>query len=91
MHMQSCEWICIVVSAQCKYSVDVQWVCVYLSDLPLLYSQVHTIETPHGDLHITLHGSVNTRRPAILTYHDVGMESEYSPAVSAYTPDQECH
>uniref|UniRef100_A0A3B3QKD4 NDRG family member 2 n=1 Tax=Paramormyrops kingsleyae TaxID=1676925 RepID=A0A3B3QKD4_9TELE len=55
-----------------------QWVCVYLNgrDLPLLYSQVHTIETPHGDLHITLHGAVNTRRPAILTYHDVGMESK---------------
>ncbi|XP_048826889.1 protein NDRG2 isoform X1 [Brienomyrus brachyistius] len=36
----------------------------------------HTIETPHGDIHVTLHGTVNTRRPAILTYHDVGLESK---------------
>uniref|UniRef100_A0A8C9TTA0 NDRG family member 2 n=1 Tax=Scleropages formosus TaxID=113540 RepID=A0A8C9TTA0_SCLFO len=36
----------------------------------------HSIETPHGLLHVTLHGTGNTRRPAILTYHDVGLESK---------------
>ncbi|KAL4618295.1 protein NDRG2 isoform X1 [Arapaima gigas] len=36
----------------------------------------HNIETPHGLLHVTLHGTGNTRRPAILTYHDVGLESK---------------
>ncbi|KAL6466414.1 hypothetical protein MHYP_G00242180 [Metynnis hypsauchen] len=38
--------------------------------------QEHSIETPHGLLHVTVHGTGNTRRPAILTYHDVGMESK---------------
>ncbi|KPP60986.1 hypothetical protein Z043_120967 [Scleropages formosus] len=38
--------------------------------------QEHSIETPHGLLHVTLHGTGNTRRPAILTYHDVGLESK---------------
>uniref|UniRef100_A0A8B9JE03 NDRG family member 2 n=1 Tax=Astyanax mexicanus TaxID=7994 RepID=A0A8B9JE03_ASTMX len=38
--------------------------------------QEHSIETPHGLLHVTLHGTGNTRRPAILTFHDLGMESK---------------
>ncbi|XP_076144946.1 protein NDRG2 [Alosa pseudoharengus] len=38
--------------------------------------QEHSIETPHGMLHATLHGTGNTRRPAILTFHDVGLESK---------------
>uniref|UniRef100_A0A3B1JYJ4 NDRG family member 2 n=1 Tax=Astyanax mexicanus TaxID=7994 RepID=A0A3B1JYJ4_ASTMX len=40
--------------------------------------QEHSIETPHGLLHVTLHGTGNTRRPAILTFHDLGMESTMS-------------
>uniref|UniRef100_A0AAZ3S801 NDRG family member 2 n=1 Tax=Oncorhynchus tshawytscha TaxID=74940 RepID=A0AAZ3S801_ONCTS len=41
----------------------------------------HSIETPHGLLHVTLHGTSNTRRPAILTFHDVGLDSKscFSP------------
>uniref|UniRef100_A0A674AB07 NDRG family member 2 n=1 Tax=Salmo trutta TaxID=8032 RepID=A0A674AB07_SALTR len=44
-------------------------------------SQEHSIETPHGLLHVTLHGTSNTRRPAILTFHDVGLDSKscFSP------------
>ncbi|KAM6949431.1 protein NDRG2 [Aplochiton taeniatus] len=38
--------------------------------------QKHVIETPQGVLHVTVHGSTNTRRPAILTFHDVGLESK---------------
>ncbi|KAM3857684.1 protein NDRG2 [Diretmus argenteus] len=43
--------------------------------------QEHNIETPHGVLHVTLHGTGNTRRPAILTFHDVGLDSKscFSP------------
>ncbi|KAF7214602.1 transcript variant X1 [Nothobranchius furzeri] len=43
--------------------------------------QEHSVETPHGVLHVTLHGSRTTRRPAILTFHDVGLESKscFSP------------
>uniref|UniRef100_A0A4W5QHK0 NDRG family member 2 n=1 Tax=Hucho hucho TaxID=62062 RepID=A0A4W5QHK0_9TELE len=43
--------------------------------------QEHSIETPHGLLHVTLHGTSNTRRPAILTFHDVGLDSKscFSP------------
>ncbi|KAJ8261556.1 hypothetical protein GJAV_G00155680 [Gymnothorax javanicus] len=38
--------------------------------------QEHSIETPHGLLHVTVHGSGSsgTHRPAILTLHDVGLE-----------------
>ncbi|XP_053533286.1 protein NDRG2 isoform X1 [Ictalurus punctatus] len=38
--------------------------------------QEYNIETPHGLLHVTLHGTGSTRRPAILTFHDVGMDSK---------------
>ena len=38
--------------------------------------QEHSVETPHGVLHVTLHGTRTTRRPAILTFHDVGLDSE---------------
>lgn len=43
--------------------------------------QEHSIETPHGMLHVILHGTGNTRRPAILTVHDVGLNSKscFSP------------
>lgn len=43
--------------------------------------QEHTVETPHGVLHVTLHGTRTTRRPAILTFHDVGLDSKscFSP------------
>ncbi|XP_029931879.1 protein NDRG2 isoform X1 [Myripristis murdjan] len=43
--------------------------------------QEHSIETPHGVLHVTLHGTGNTRRPAILTFHDVGLDNKscFSP------------
>lgn len=43
--------------------------------------QEHTIETPYGMIHVILHGTVNTRRPAILTIHDVGLNSKtcFSP------------
>uniref|UniRef100_A0AAY4DPM6 Protein NDRG2 n=1 Tax=Denticeps clupeoides TaxID=299321 RepID=A0AAY4DPM6_9TELE len=38
--------------------------------------QEHTVETAHGVLHVTVHGTGNARRPAILTFHDVGLESK---------------
>uniref|UniRef100_A0A4W6EIX9 Protein NDRG2 n=1 Tax=Lates calcarifer TaxID=8187 RepID=A0A4W6EIX9_LATCA len=43
--------------------------------------QEHNVETPHGVLHVTLHGTRTTRRPAILTFHDVGLDSKscFSP------------
>lgn len=43
--------------------------------------QEHSIETPHGVLHVTLHGTRTTRRPAILTFHDAGLDSKscFSP------------
>uniref|UniRef100_A0A8D3ARE1 Protein NDRG2 n=1 Tax=Scophthalmus maximus TaxID=52904 RepID=A0A8D3ARE1_SCOMX len=41
----------------------------------------HSVETPHGVLHVTLHGTRTTRRPAILTFHDVGLDGKscFSP------------
>uniref|UniRef100_A0A7N6BLS2 Protein NDRG2 n=1 Tax=Anabas testudineus TaxID=64144 RepID=A0A7N6BLS2_ANATE len=43
--------------------------------------QEHSVETPYGVLHVTLHGSRTSRRPAILTFHDVGLDSKscFSP------------
>lgn len=31
------------------------------------------VETPYGFIHVTIHGTPRGNRPAILTYHDVGM------------------
>lgn len=41
----------------------------------------HVIETAHGGLHVTVHGAGSSRRPAILTVHDVGLDSKscFSP------------
>uniref|UniRef100_A0A673GZT8 Protein NDRG2 n=1 Tax=Sinocyclocheilus rhinocerous TaxID=307959 RepID=A0A673GZT8_9TELE len=36
----------------------------------------HRVETPLGVLHVMVHGAGNVRRPAILTFHDVGMDSK---------------
>ncbi|KAJ6644748.1 hypothetical protein lerEdw1_013591 [Lerista edwardsae] len=36
------------------------------------YGQKHTVETPYGVVTITIHGTPKPKRPAILTYHDVG-------------------
>ncbi|ETE64726.1 Protein NDRG4-B, partial [Ophiophagus hannah] len=35
--------------------------------------QEHDIETPYGLLHVVLRGSARGNRPALLTYHDVGL------------------
>uniref|UniRef100_A0A3B4AZF4 Uncharacterized protein n=1 Tax=Periophthalmus magnuspinnatus TaxID=409849 RepID=A0A3B4AZF4_9GOBI len=45
-------------------------------DKPLLTGQEHNIETPHGVLHVTVQGARSSRRPAILTCHDVGLDSK---------------
>ncbi|KAH0626610.1 hypothetical protein JD844_001690, partial [Phrynosoma platyrhinos] len=36
------------------------------------HGQKHTVETPYGIVTITIHGTPKPKRPAILTYHDVG-------------------
>ncbi|XP_078062377.1 protein NDRG4-like, partial [Mustelus asterias] len=35
--------------------------------------QEYDVETPYGTLHVTIHGSPKGTRPAILTYHDIGL------------------
>ncbi|CAL8384854.1 unnamed protein product [Arctogadus glacialis] len=37
---------------------------------------VHVIETPHGPLRVTVQCTTTARRPAILTVHDVGLDSQ---------------
>ncbi|CAB1313951.1 unnamed protein product [Coregonus sp. 'balchen'] len=38
----------------------------------------HDIETPYGMLHVVIRGAPKGNKPAILTYHDVGLNREYT-------------
>ncbi|KAG8143776.1 hypothetical protein E2320_000951 [Naja naja] len=41
--------------------------------MPECWDGEHDIETPYGLLHVVLRGSARGSRPALLTYHDVGL------------------
>ncbi|XP_026570110.1 protein NDRG4 isoform X3 [Pseudonaja textilis] len=41
--------------------------------MPECWDGEHDIETPYGLLHVVLRGSARGNRPALLTYHDVGL------------------
>ena len=36
------------------------------------------METAHGVLHVTMRGVAKGNRPTILTYHDIGLNREYT-------------
>uniref|UniRef100_A0ACB8EBD6 Protein ndrg4 n=1 Tax=Sphaerodactylus townsendi TaxID=933632 RepID=A0ACB8EBD6_9SAUR len=58
------------------------WLDVASFDL----AQEHDIETPYGLLHVVIRGSPKGNRPALLTYHDVGLNRErFLPAPSIRT------
>lgn len=40
--------------------------------------QEHDVETPYGMLRVVIRGALKGNKPAILTYHDVGLNREYS-------------
>ncbi|GAB1293518.1 Protein NDRG4 [Apodemus speciosus] len=44
-----------------------------LGKMPECWDGEHDIETPYGLLHVVIRGSPKGSRPAILTYHDVGL------------------
>lgn len=38
-----------------------------------VFLQTHSVETPYGSVTFTVYGTPKPKRPAILTYHDVGL------------------
>ncbi|XP_062277638.1 protein NDRG4 isoform X4 [Scomber scombrus] len=45
--------------------------------MPECWDGEHDIETPYGMLHVVIRGAPKGNKPAILTYHDVGLNREY--------------
>ncbi|KAF6131664.1 NDRG family member 2 [Phyllostomus discolor] len=41
-------------------------------------AKTHSVETPYGSVTFTVYGTPKPKRPAILTYHDVGLNSAVS-------------
>ncbi|KAI2570211.1 NDRG2 isoform 72, partial [Pan troglodytes] len=41
-------------------------------------AKTHSVETPYGSVTFTVYGTPKPKRPAILTYHDVGLNSTVS-------------
>lgn len=54
--------------------------------LLLCISQEHDVETPYGMLHVVIRGAPKGNKPAILTYHDVGLNREYCVGVLTDAP-----
>lgn len=50
------------------------WSCDERRECP---PQEHDVETPYGMLRVVIRGAPKGNKPAILTYHDVGLNREY--------------
>lgn len=44
------------------------------------------METVHGSVRVTMCGTPRGNRPAILTYHDIGLNREYPPSIPSTAP-----
>uniref|UniRef100_A0A3B4ZJ87 NDRG family member 4 n=1 Tax=Stegastes partitus TaxID=144197 RepID=A0A3B4ZJ87_9TELE len=45
--------------------------------MPECWDGEHDVETPYGMLHVVIRGAPKGNKPAILTYHDVGLNREF--------------
>ncbi|KYO49125.1 protein NDRG2 isoform B [Alligator mississippiensis] len=60
----------LVSPAQSEPGKDAELLAARLSQD---HGQKHSVETPYGLVTFTIHGTPKPKRPAILTYHDVGL------------------
>uniref|UniRef100_A0A3B5A5F5 NDRG family member 4 n=1 Tax=Stegastes partitus TaxID=144197 RepID=A0A3B5A5F5_9TELE len=59
--------------------------------MPECWDGEHDVETPYGMLHVVIRGAPKGNKPAILTYHDVGLNREFHKSEQVFVEASQQH